>query len=161
MPIDVIPELEAEDDLSELEDDAPELDSQESKLNPSWINDNPDTSLKDLGLTDYDKLKDFMVEHGGQLKCLNLKGSVIDNDQFEQIIQSCPNLTHIFIKSPIEDNALEHLRGIPLTSVDFDTCGKLRTTPSSILKICLSQALISARAGSLPTRPSSILKICR
>ena len=85
-PIDVISELEAEDDLSELEEDAPELDSQESKLNPNWINDNPDTSLKDLGLSDYEKLKDFIVEHGCQLKCLNLKGHVIDNDQFEQII---------------------------------------------------------------------------
>ena len=149
-PIDVIPKLEAEDDLPELEDDAPELDSQESKLNPNWINDNPDTSLNDLGLTDYDKLKDFIVEHGGQLKCLNLNGHKIDNDQFMQLIKSCPNLNQLSISSPLienyalkvlkgmpltsvsfcacpnlTDNALEHLKGMPLTSVNFNYCWKL------------------------------------
>ena len=122
-PVDVVPELEAEDDKPELEHDTAELDNQKSKLDPSWINDNPNTSLKDLGLSDYDKLKDFITEHGAELKCLNLNGHVIDNDQFEQLIKSCPNLTHLVINSPrIKDNALVHLKGLPLTSVDFSGC---------------------------------------
>ena len=109
------------DDTAELENDTPELDNQKSKLDPAWINDNPNTSLKDLGLSDYDNLKDFIAEHGGQLKCLNLKGHKIDSDQFEQLIKSCPNLTHLVINSPIiEDNALDHLKGMKLTSVNFD-----------------------------------------
>ena len=126
LPIDVIPESEAKDDIPELEDDTPELDNRESKLDPAWINDNPNTSLKDLGLSDYDELKDFITEHGVQLKCLNLIGHKIDNNQFEQLIKSCPNLTHLFINSPIiEDNALEHLKGMPLTNVSFGACWKL------------------------------------
>ena len=53
-------------------------------------------------------------------------GTMIDNDQFEQLIKLCPNLTHLFINSRIiEDNALEHLKGMPLTSVDFSRCDKL------------------------------------
>ena len=64
-------------------------------------------------------------------------GTQIDNDQFEQLIKSCPNLTHLFINSPIiEDNALEHLKGMPLTSVDFSDATILPTMPSSILKEC-------------------------
>ena len=126
LPIDVIPESEAEEDMPELKDDTPELDNQKSKLDPSWINDNPTTPLSDLGLTDYDKLKDFIAEHGAELKCLNLNGQLIDNDQFEQLIKSCPNLTHLFINSPIiKDNALEHLKGMPLTSVNFSGCKNL------------------------------------
>ena len=126
LPINVIPELEAEDDTPELMVDTPEIDNQESKLDPIWINDNPNTSLKDLGLSDYDNLKDFIIEHGVQLKCLNLIGHKIDNAQFEQLIKSCPNLTHLFINSPIiEDNALEHLKGMPLTSVNLRECWKL------------------------------------
>ena len=117
-PIDVIPELEAEDELSELEDDTPELDNQKSKLNPLWINDNPNARLRDLGLTDYDKLKDFIAEHGAELKCLNLNGQRIDNDQFEQLIKLCPHLTHLFIDSPTMED-----RNLP-------------TRPSSILKDC-------------------------
>ena len=123
VPIDVIPESEAEEDMPELKDDTPELDNQKSKLDPSWINDNPTTPLSDLGLIDYDKLKDFIAEHGAELKCLNLNGHKIDNDQFQQLIKSCPNLTHLFINSPIiKDNALEHLKGMPLTSVNFSGC---------------------------------------
>ena len=136
LPIDVIPESEAEEDMSELEDDTPELDNQKSKLDSSWINDNPNTSLKDLGLSDYDELKDFITEHGAELKCLNLIGQIIDNEQFKQLIQSCPNLTHIFINSPvIEDNTFEHLKGLPLTTL-LRECKNLTTRPWSILKIC-------------------------
>ena len=62
--------------MTELEDDTPELDNEKSKLDPSWINDNPTTPLSDLGLTDYDKLKDFIAEHGAELKCLNLSGQL-------------------------------------------------------------------------------------
>ena len=51
-----------------------EIDDKKPRLDPLWINDNPNTSLKDLGLSDYDKLKDFIAEHGADLKCLNLKG---------------------------------------------------------------------------------------
>ena len=76
VPIDVIPESEAEEDMPELKDGTPELDNQKSKLDPSWINDNPTTPLSDLGLTDYDKLKDFIAEHGAELKCLNLNGQI-------------------------------------------------------------------------------------
>ena len=135
LPIDVIPELEAEDGLSELEDEAPELDSQESKLNPNWINDNPDTSLKDLGLSDYDKLKDFITEHGAELKCLNLNGHKIDNDQFVQLIKSCPNLNQLSISSPlIENYALKLLKGMPLTSIHFEKCRSLSENALEHLK---------------------------
>ena len=184
LPIDVIPESEAKDDIPELKDETPELDNRESKLDPAWINDNPNTSLKDLGLSDYDELKDFITEHGDQLKCLNLIGHEIDNNQFEQLIKSCPNLTHLFINSPIiEDNALEHLKGMPLTNVSFVGCWKLTDKALEHLKgmpltsvdfACwkltdkalkhlkgmplTSVDLMSARI--LPTRPLSILKEC-
>ena len=135
LPIDVVPEPEAEDDKPELEHDTAELDNQKSKLDPSWINDNANTSLKDLGLSDYDKLKDFITEHGAELKCLNLKGHAIDNDQFEQLIKSCPNLTHLVINSSrINDNAFVHLKGLPLTSVDFRECTKLTDNALKHLK---------------------------
>ena len=135
VPIDVIPESEAEEDMPELKDDTPELDNQKSKLDPSWINDNPTTPLSDLGLIDYDKLKDFIAAHGAELKCLNLNGHKIDNDQFQQLIKSCPNLTHLFINSPIiKDNALEHLKGMPLTSVDFSRCSILTNNALEHLK---------------------------
>ncbi len=88
--------------------DLEENDIKDARFDPSWINDHPNTPLRDLGLDDYDKLKDYINEHGTELKCLNLSGHQIDNDQFEQLIKSCPNLTHLFINSPIiEDNALE------------------------------------------------------
>ena len=185
-PVDVIPELEAEKDMPELEDDTPELDNQKSKLNPSWINDNPNTPLSDLGLSDYDKLKDFIAAHGAELKCLNLNGQLIDNDQFQQLIKSYPNLTHLFINSPIiKDNALEHLKGMPLTSVNFSGCRNLTDKALEHLK---DMPLTSVNFGGccnltdkalehlkgmpltsvdfswcriLPTRPSSILKVCR
>ena len=32
----------------------------DARLDPSWINDNPNTPLRDLGLDDYDKLKDYI-----------------------------------------------------------------------------------------------------
>ena len=135
VPIDVIPESEAEEDMPELKDDTPELNNQKSKLDPSWINDNPTTPLSDLGLTDYDKLKDFIAEHGAELKCLNLYEQMIDNDQFEQLIKSCQNLTHLFINSPIiKDNALEHLKGMPLTIVNFSGCRKLNDKALEHLK---------------------------
>ena len=135
LPFDVIPESKAEDDTPELMVDTPELDNQESKLDPTWINDNPATPLSDLGLADYDKLEDFIRKHGVQLKCLNLIGHKIDNAQFEQFIKSCPNLTHLFINSPIiEDNALKHLIGMPLTNVDFSWCDKLTDNALDHLK---------------------------
>ena len=135
LPIDVVPESEAEEDMPELKDDTPELDNEKSKLDPSWINDNPTTPLSDLGLTDYDKLKDFIAKHGAELKCLNLNGHEIDNDQFQQLIKSCPNLTHLFINSSIiEDHALEHLKGMPLTSVSFDSCSNLTDNALEHLK---------------------------
>ena len=77
------------------------IDDKKPRLDPLWINDNPNTSLKDLGLTDFDKLKDFIAEHGADLKCLNLDGQSIDNDQFKQLVKSCPDLTHLFINSRI------------------------------------------------------------
>ena len=161
LPIDVIPESEAEDD-TELEDDTPELDNPKSKLDPSWINDNPTTPLSHLGLTDYDKLKDFIAEHGAELKCLNLSGQLINNDQFEQLIKSCQNLTHLFINSPtIKDNALEHLKGLPLTSVTFSGCTKLTDKALEHLKGMPLTSVSFTGARILPTRPSSILKVCR
>ena len=111
-------------------------DIKDARLDPSWINDHPNTPLSDLylGLDDYDKLKDYINEHGTELKCLNLSGHQIDNDQFEQLIKSCPNLTHLHLKGmpltsvnfgkrkKLTDNALEHLKGMQLTSVDFSRC---------------------------------------
>ena len=112
-----------------------EIDDKKPRLDPLWINDNPDTSLKDLGLSDYEKLKDFIIDHGTELKCLNLNGHKIDNDQFKQLIKSCPNLTQLSLSSPpieyfegcenLTDKALEHLKGMPLTSVTFSYCYKL------------------------------------
>ena len=114
-----------------------EIDDKKPRLDPLWINDNPNTPLKDLGVSDYGKLKDFITAHGAELKCLNLNGHKIDNDQFKQLIKSCPNLTQLSISSPlIEDHALEHLKDMPLTSVDFNWCRILPTRPSSILKAC-------------------------
>ena len=84
-----------------------EIDDKKPRLNPLWINDNPDTSLKDLGLSDYEKLKDFIIDHGTELKCLNLNGHKIDNDQFKQLIKSCPNLTQLSLSSP----PIEYLKG--------------------------------------------------
>ncbi len=95
-------------------------------LNSSWINDQPNRSLWGLGFDDYDKLKNYINEHGTELKCLNLIGHKINKAQFEQLIKSCPNLTHLFVESSIiEDKALEHLKGMPLTSVTLAGCYKL------------------------------------
>ena len=165
LPIDVVPESEAEEDMPtqtlELEDDTPELDNQKSKLDPSWINDNPTTPLSDLGLTDYDKLKDFIAKHGAELKCLNLNGHEIDNDQFQQLIKSCPNLTHLFINSSIiEDHALEHLKGMPLTSVNFTGCKNLTGKALEHLKGMPLTSVSFSACTILPTMPSSILKEC-
>ena len=145
-----------------------EIVDKDARLDPSWINDNPNTALTDLGLDDFDKLKDFITEHGAELKCLNLKGPEIDNDQFGQLIKSCPHLTHLFIDSKrIEDKAFEYLKGMQLTSVKFYCCEKLtdkalehlKGMPLTSVKFSCCQNLTDKALEHLKEMPLTSLKL--
>ena len=128
------------------------------KLKPSWINANPDTPLRDIGLSDFE-LVTFIKKYGPQLKCLNLIGQIQDGDQLKQLISFCPHLTRLSINSDkikdddlallkdtpliniklslchhLTDNALAHLREIPLTSIAFNGVHKLTDNALTCLK---------------------------
>ena len=135
---------ESPDDKEVTEGDAEQIDEdvddqfakdvtpapKDQRLKPDWINTHPDIPLKDLGLVNFDMLEGFLKEHGKEIKCLNLtnldRNNELNDDQFEKLMQYCPKLNHLFIKSDkISNNALEHLKGMPLTSVNFSGCDKL------------------------------------
>src|SRR4029077_20255474 len=63
----------------------------------------------DLRLSDA-QLQDLLREYGDKLKCLNLGKRRIDDNQLLELIEYCPNLHQLFIKSDkISDKGLEHL----------------------------------------------------
>ena len=102
------------------------------RLTPRWINQNPDVPLLDLGLRDYE-LSGFIEKYGAKLKCLNLAGQRIDGDQLKKLLSFCPRLTQIIINSSeIQDQDLEVLKTLPLTSVDFSGC--YRCLPTMLLR---------------------------
>lgn len=100
---------------------------EDDRLQPSWINDHPNTSLVDLGLRDLDAIFNYVKKNGKDLRCLNLEGLTdIDDAQFEQIVNCCPDLNDLSISSDnITDAALAHLKGKPLTAVCFNWCTNL------------------------------------
>ena len=96
-----------------------DVSASDPKLKPSWINANPDTPLRDIGLSDFE-LVAFIKKYGAQLKCLNLRGQRIDGEQLKQLISFCPHLTQLSINSDkIKDDDLAVLKGLPLTSIDL------------------------------------------
>ena len=104
------------------------------RLAPRWINLNPDVPLRDLGLRDFE-LSGFIEKHGTKLKCLNLVGQRIDGNQLKKLISFCPRLTQIFIdSSEIQDQDLEVLKKLPLSSVNFGGCNRLTDDALTRLK---------------------------
>ena len=102
-----------------------DVSASDPKLKPSWINANPDTPLRDIGLSDFE-LVGFIKKYGAQLKCLNLRGQRIDGGQLKQLISFCPHLTRLSINSnKIKDDDLAVLNGLPLTNIDLSLCHDL------------------------------------
>ena len=96
-----------------------DVSTSDPKLKPSWINANPDTPLRDIGLSDFE-LVAFIKKYGAQLKCLNLMGEIIDGDELKQLVSFCPYLNRLSIDSTkIKDDDLTVLQEMPLTSVAF------------------------------------------
>ena len=96
-----------------------DVSASDPKLKPSWINANPDTPLRDIGLSDFE-LVAFIKKYGAQLNCLNLRDQRIDGDQLKQLIAFCPKLTQLFINSDrIKNDDLVLLKELPVTSVDL------------------------------------------
>ena len=93
---------------------------------PAWLNDHPEVSLLDLKLMTYDAILDFLRQHGNQMKSLNLGRFQCTDDEFEALIKLCPHIQCLFVSSfQLTDQALGHLKGMPLTSVDFSYCDEL------------------------------------
>lgn len=110
----------------ELPVDEAIIHTQDDDLLPALINDHPDVSLIDHGLTHFDDLLEYLQKYGSQLHCLNLEGLVIDDDLFSEIIQLCPSLKCLVISSVrITDAALVNLRGLKLTTANFFGCSYL------------------------------------
>ena len=155
------------------------------RLAPRWINLNPDVPLSDLGLRDFE-LSGFIEKHGTKLKCLNLVGQrIIDGNQLKKLISFCPRLTQIFIDSSeiqdqdlevlkklplssvnfggcnrLTDNALTHLKGMPLTSVDFNYCDKLTDKALAHLKGMPLTSVDFSWCEKLTDKALAILRVC-
>lgn len=98
----------------------------EQKLNPQWINDHPEVPLGHLGFSCFDRLEEFLEKQGHEVTSLNLRSVDWDDMQCEKLIKHCPKLNHVCIISRnITDKVLEHLKGMPLRSVDFSYCYSL------------------------------------
>ena len=121
--------------LNEIEKIIKEQDvsAADPKLRPSWINANHYVPLRELGLFDLD-LVAFIKKYGTQLKCLNLMGQRIDGEQLRQLLSYCPHLTKISINSDkITDDDLEVLKGRSLISVNLLGC--LNLTDNALMHL--------------------------
>ena len=66
----------------------------------------------------------------------------------------------IYSSDLIKDSALEHLKGMPLTSVNFSGCGNLTDNALEHLKGMPLTSVNFENCEKLPARPWSILKGC-
>ena len=71
----------------------------------------------------------------------------LDNAEFESLVKSCHQLTHLFVSSrELTDAALVHLQGKPLTCVDFGGCWELTDAGLENFKGMLLTNVISPTA---------------
>jgi uncharacterized protein YjbI with pentapeptide repeats len=95
-------------------------------VDPATPQPAPQIPLVGSGFDDFDAALVYVKQNGNQLHGLDLKGLDVDDDQFKQLIQYCPNLKQLFVRySKISDKGLENLKGMRLTSVDFHRCYNL------------------------------------
>ena len=92
----------------------------------SSINKNPEIPLKDLGV-DLEKIKGLLRTHGNEIKCLNLKGFEINDEDLKELLQFCPDLNQLFINSNrITDKGLAHLAAHKnLQTLNLSGCDKI------------------------------------
>lgn len=96
------------------------------------INQNPNIPLQVYGCDSVKKLMGFVKRHGEHLKILNFEGfrgfpPRLSSKEFKGIIKFCPNLRELAVSSQqIHDDALAHLEGMPLISVNFSGCWRLK-----------------------------------
>lgn len=106
-------------------------ENQSPRLDPRWINAHPE---QPWGFESYEELKDFVTEHGDRLKTLHLKGHRLSHEEFIELVTLCPDLTHVYSESSIDNSTLASLQGIPLASVTFTQCGDLTNQGLAYLK---------------------------
>ncbi|MBA2368359.1 MAG: hypothetical protein H0V82_04960 [Candidatus Protochlamydia sp.] len=80
----------------------------------------------DIGLSDA-LLLAILRKHGSKLRSLNLGARQINDNLLKELIEHCPNLCHLFIKSnKVSDQGLAHLKGLSaLQTLSLDGCTKI------------------------------------
>ena len=87
--------------------------------------------FKHLGFKDAEEVITFLINspEKDRLKYVNFKGLPLNNEQFEKLINNCPNLYHIEIrKSLLKRDGLKPIANLTnLQSLDISECNKLES----------------------------------